>query len=261
MVTPRPWTDPAALSATAGKNTAVKIGEQLGGTNQGTYTTDAVKCTKTGDTNTVVPVTSGGFTMPNYPVTCTYTNRNATNTAAVGEEVGRERGHGRHGRPAGRQQPPRPRCPTSNAPTPAPGPPRPVAAPQVTRRSVRLGGRQPGLLQRRPLECTKTGDPNTVVPVSADGGFTMPNYPVTCTYTNERTSNTLQLEKAVGRERGHRRHDRPAGRQRPTKGRRPTAPAPGPTRTPSSPLPGSGPAVTVRWAARRQHRAPTPPTR
>ena len=79
-----PWTDPTnKATSTVPVNTEVKIGEQLGGTNQGTYTTDAVKCTKTGDTNTVVPVTSGGFTMPNYPVTCTYTNRNATNTVQL----------------------------------------------------------------------------------------------------------------------------------------------------------------------------------
>ena len=42
----------------------------------------------------------------------------------------------------------------------------------------------------------RTGsNPPVEVPNSSDGAFNMPNYPVTCTYTNNRTSHKVELVK------------------------------------------------------------------
>ena len=191
---PAPAPNDTTISSAVRSGAAVTVDETPAGSNTGTYNTTLL-CVRTGSNPPVeVPNSSdGAFNMPNYPVTCTYTNNRTSNdlqlvkkwtNPAAGDSTTLDITGGTGGPVTG--------------PAPAPND-------TTISSAVRSGaavtvdetpaGSNTGTYNTT-LLCVRTGsNPPVEVPNSSDGAFDMPNYPVTCTYTNNRTSNDLQLVK------------------------------------------------------------------
>jgi hypothetical protein len=179
-------TSPATASAVAGST--VNIAEALGGANHGAYTTTVACTTNAGAT--IVPVTSGSFTMPATPVSCTFTNTGTTNTvtltkswvtAVIGDTATLTiSGAQLSGVVGGNSTAP---ATTNNASATA------VSGSTVTVSEL-LGGGNLGSYTTG-LACVSNGSPVVVT----SGSFTMPATAVTCTFTNTGATNTVSLTK------------------------------------------------------------------
>ena len=197
-------TDPATATSTApavpaAGNTAstlalsgapVTVAEELTGT--GSYTS-VLECVETGTSTAVPGSADGAFPMPNSSVTCTYTNTRTQNLL----ELEKVWVNGLAGDTAdltitgGLTNP---ATATSTAPD-APAAGNTASTPALSGAPVTVAEELTGTgSYTSVLECVETGT-STAVPGSADGAFPMPNTPVTCTYTNTRTQNLLELEK------------------------------------------------------------------
>ncbi len=199
-------TDPAVATAVAPDaataQTPVKSGEQvtvsenLPNTNAGAY--DAtLKCVKTGTDEEVNGSADGTFPMPNYPVTCTYTNTRTSN----GLELKKEWIDGIKDDTAtltivGGTGDDKSKVSTSNGDTGSWTDNTNVAQAQVLSGdefdvTEVLGAQNKGTYEKS-VVCKAGND--TLVP-GQDGKYTMPNKPVTCTYTNELQSGQLEITK------------------------------------------------------------------
>ena len=180
------WTDPVTVQRSVLPGAPVTVAEVLGAGNVGSYGT-ALACT-----GGVTPNAQGQFTMPNAAVVCTFTNSRLArvvtlqktwvdgllgDTAALsvtgGTQVTPNRTSTSDGQAGSWTDP------VTVQRSVLPG--APVTVAEVLGTNVGSYGTS--------LSCTGGVTPN------AQGQFTMPNAAVTCTYTNTRTQNLLELEK------------------------------------------------------------------
>ena len=179
------WTDTGKqATSTVGKGTTVTVGEQLGASNLGVYGTPTLACTADGQP---FAVTGDSFEMPNKVVVCTYTNDRIKQrvelvkkwvNSKAGDKAALEIDGGVTAPATG----------TAFAPAEAKIQTDAFFGETVTVSEDVTGS---GYYDQE-LVCEADGKE---LKVANDGSFTMPNEPVTCTFTNTRT--TLKLVKQV----------------------------------------------------------------
>ena len=181
-------------STQARSGAGITVSEQLGGV--GSYTS-TLRCVRTGTTTEVTGSSDGTFPMPNYPVTCTYTNTRTANELKLEKVWGANSVANDTAALTIAGGVTNPATATSIAPA-APGAGNTASTQARSGAGITVSEQLGGVgSYTSTLRCVRTGT-TTEVTGSSDGTFPMPNYPVTCTYTNTRTANELKLEKVWG---------------------------------------------------------------